>query len=169
NVPVKGVNPFDEWRMQDTFPKEENRSVEKYMFNSGNCAISKSVWEKFHFDERIPFAEDRLWAKAVLENGFKIKYLPAASAFHSHWFSQAQLFNRMRWQGFAVKAIYGNSCRYDGISWMSFAYVYFVSRDILYFVINGYFKFLPRIFVYRFIHLKGLYCGAKAYVRNEKI
>jgi hypothetical protein len=46
--------------------------------------ISRSVWEKFPFDETVTNIEDRVWGKEVLDAGYKIIYEPAAAVYHHH-------------------------------------------------------------------------------------
>lgn len=60
--------------------------LERYVacnFDNVCSAVRRSVWENTRFG-RCDFGEDLLWAKRVLEAGWKILYQPAAAVIHSH-------------------------------------------------------------------------------------
>ena len=88
--------------------------IEAYSFDNVSSMIRRSVWEQIHFRPR-KFAEDILWAKEVLEAGWKIVYDPGSTVIHSHnkslWYEfrrvyldhqnwwqvgQFRVFNRLR-------------------------------------------------------------------------
>ncbi|MCX8031285.1 MAG: glycosyltransferase [Thermodesulfovibrionales bacterium] len=53
-------------------------------FSNANAAIRKSCWKIVPFDEKMPAAEDLLWAKQIMGLGYLIKYIPEARVYHSH-------------------------------------------------------------------------------------
>jgi rhamnosyltransferase len=57
--------------------------VESYSFDNVSSMIRRPVWERIPFRRR-KFAEDILWAKEVLEAGWKIVFEPASMVVHSH-------------------------------------------------------------------------------------
>jgi len=65
---------------------DKMKPVDKFRFcafdNVCSC-LRKEVWEKYKFEE-TEFAEDLIWGKKILENGFKIVYEPATAVIHSH-------------------------------------------------------------------------------------
>ncbi len=63
-----------------TFTDAEN--PELHFSNVASC-VRKSCWKKKHFLE-IPSSEDYYWAKDMLNDGYKILYVPAVSVYHSH-------------------------------------------------------------------------------------
>ena len=82
-------------------PTELNRFIE---FNNVSAAARPSVLAKIPFPE-IDFAEDRLWAKKVLESGFAIHYEPSSVVLHSHNYTYEQLFLRSVDEGSALQDI----------------------------------------------------------------
>jgi len=62
------------------FTEAENPDL--HFSNVASC-VRKSCWKKKHFLE-IPSSEDFFWAKDMLNDGFKILYVPAVSVYHSH-------------------------------------------------------------------------------------
>lgn len=81
-VPIEGLNPFEERMLICEYSQNGDGNI-RTIFSNSNCAIRKSIWEKFPFDERAPFGEDFIWAH-VLPTEYKIKYVPAAAVSHSH-------------------------------------------------------------------------------------
>ena len=77
-VPITGLNPFEERSLIANFGYNGEAH-----FSNANCAIRKSIWEKYPFDEKAIFAEDFIWSQ-LLPSEFKIKYVPTAAVYHSH-------------------------------------------------------------------------------------
>lgn len=53
-----------------------------YGLSNANSAIRRSLWLDCPFDERLPAAEDKGWAKVMLDRGFVIVRDPAAVVWH---------------------------------------------------------------------------------------
>jgi len=68
--------------------------VETYSFDNVSSMIRRSVWERIPFRRR-KFAEDILWAKEVLEAGWKIVFEPESMVIHSHHKSLWYEFRRV--------------------------------------------------------------------------
>ncbi len=54
-----------------------------YFFSNVSSVLRRQVWEKFPFPE-VEFGEDQLWAKQVLEAGYKTAYCADSLVYHSH-------------------------------------------------------------------------------------
>ena len=54
-----------------------------YFFSNASSVLRRSVWQQFPFPE-VEFAEDQLWAKAVLEAGYQTAYRADSLVYHSH-------------------------------------------------------------------------------------
>jgi glycosyltransferase involved in cell wall biosynthesis len=81
-VPIKGVNPFEERSLLATFTPDTSGDI-RSPFSNSNCAIRKDIWEKFPFDEKASFGEDFIWSQ-MLPREYGIKYVPEAAVYHSH-------------------------------------------------------------------------------------
>lgn len=81
-VPIKGYNPLEERLMIAAFRPDGDGKI-KVKFSNSNCAIRKSVWEQYPFDEKAAFAEDFIWSQ-VLPPQYKIQYVEDAAVYHSH-------------------------------------------------------------------------------------
>ncbi len=64
-----------------------------YFFSNVSSAIRRSIWERFPFPE-VEFAEDQLWAKRVLEAGYKTAYCADSLVYHSHGYGPWANFRR---------------------------------------------------------------------------
>lgn len=63
-------------------------------FYSDNCsAMRKSIWETIPYPD-VDFAEDQLWAKEIIEKGYKKAYTPFSIVYHSHRYPFKQQFKR---------------------------------------------------------------------------
>ena len=96
------VNPFSDRTIAATFGRDVPRpeacpsqardtlhhfpatELDGNKFSNANAAIRKECWEYIKFDEELPASEDLLWAKQVMNRGYKIQYIPEAEVFHSH-------------------------------------------------------------------------------------
>ena len=67
----------------------EQRIIEKdYFFHNANSIIRTQFWLEHPFDDDVPHIEDRVWAKKVIDMGFKTAYLPQAGVYHYHGLHQ---------------------------------------------------------------------------------
>jgi GT2 family glycosyltransferase len=74
-------------------------------FSNSNCAIRKDVWRSFKFDERIPYAEDILWQREVIEAGYSIVYAPDAAVYHTHRVSIRDQYTNSRKCAYALASM----------------------------------------------------------------
>ncbi len=64
-------------------PNYANNPAYFYFFSNVSSVLRRSVWQQFPFPE-VEFAEDQLWAKAVLEAGYQTAYRADSLVYHSH-------------------------------------------------------------------------------------
>ena len=86
NLPYPDCNPFERrelLRIERARPQELTEET-PFTFGNANCMIRKKVWEKVPFNERLPYSEDKEWARRVRALGYRLKYEPAAAVYHSH-------------------------------------------------------------------------------------
>jgi glycosyltransferase involved in cell wall biosynthesis len=84
-VPVLGVNPFEELFLERHFPEDVKREG-RVSFSNANCAFIKKMWEEVKFDDYIFSWEDYLWY-TLIKDKFVFQYVPSACVIHSHAFS----------------------------------------------------------------------------------
>lgn len=78
--------------------KERYESEEGYrhllaFFSDNNSCVRRSIFEKYPYDD-VDFAEDQIWARKMIERGYKKVYCPFAPVYHSHNFKLGTYFAR---------------------------------------------------------------------------
>ena len=87
-LPLESTHPDDARDLLITFGSETKIQEKDYMFHNANSMIKLSAWSKIPMREDVKHIEDRLWAKDVINKGYKIAYLPEAAVFHEHGIHQ---------------------------------------------------------------------------------
>ncbi|MCG2721957.1 MAG: glycosyltransferase, partial [Thermodesulfovibrionales bacterium] len=82
NVPLPEACPSEGRDLDIWFPDAWIDMPER--FSNGNASLKREVWEKMPFDEEVSGAEDIIWAKQVMREGYQVVYVPTAAAHHSH-------------------------------------------------------------------------------------
>ncbi len=91
-VPVKGVNPFEEVSLSKHFPETDKKDG-RVPFSNANCAFIRKMWEQVQFDETLTSWEDYLWYM-LLKDAYIFKYCPNAAVYHTHPFSVRNIIQR---------------------------------------------------------------------------
>jgi len=97
---AKGANFLDRFKFSIWYDPTPRRQIYEtgHGFSNANSAVRKPLWERHHFDERIPEAEDYEWSLWAEEEGYAIVYDPGAAVYHSH----AQRYGIL---GYAIRAL----------------------------------------------------------------
>lgn len=77
---------------------ERYRTEEGYrhflaFFSDNNSCLRRSVWEEIPYED-VNFSEDQIWAKKIIELGYKKVYCPEAAVYHSHNYELKTYFKR---------------------------------------------------------------------------
>jgi len=86
--PLSYSSDFDKRDLLITFGLDRKVQIKDSFFHNANSIIRRAVWKEIPFDEQATNIEDRIWAKRVLEDGYKIIYEPEASVYHYHGIHQ---------------------------------------------------------------------------------
>ena len=62
-------------------------------FSDNNSCIRRDIFEKYPYKD-VSFAEDQIWAKQMIELGYKKLYCPFAPVYHSHNYKLSTYFMR---------------------------------------------------------------------------
>ena len=90
------------------FPEIGTRDQDNSFCNNANCAVRRSLWERFGYDESLPGLEDMAFARDIRDAGHRIAYVPKAKIAHVHEESLKQTFNRYRREALAYQTIFGS-------------------------------------------------------------
>lgn len=64
-----------------------------HFYSDNNSLMRKAVWECHPLPD-VEFAEDQLWARSIIEAGYRKAYAPAAVVYHSHDYSFIEQLQR---------------------------------------------------------------------------
>lgn len=64
-----------------------------HFYSDNNSLMRKSVWEEIPYPD-VEFAEDQIWAKMIIEAGYRKAYAPDAMVFHSHDYGFSEQLRR---------------------------------------------------------------------------
>ena len=92
--PLSSSSPLDKRDLTVVFGLDERTQKKDSFFHNANSALSRSIWEKFPFDEKTTNIEDRIWGAEVIKNGYHIHYTPHASVYHYHGINQGGKLDR---------------------------------------------------------------------------
>lgn len=73
----------------------EDKGYQQHLafFSDNNSCLKRSVWEQIPYQD-VDFAEDQIWARQILEAGYKKVYCPHAAVYHSHNYPLKTYFHR---------------------------------------------------------------------------
>jgi hypothetical protein len=83
-------------------PGSYNYANRTWGLSNANSAVRRDIWEQHPFDETMPAAEDKAWARDAMDRGLCIVHEPAAAVWHATH-SPADAYRRQRavMEGFA--------------------------------------------------------------------
>jgi len=140
-------------------PQEKHRFCN---FDNVSSCIRKAVWKKIPFPE-TEFGEDVEWAKAVLEAGYRINYVPDSMVYHSHEFSISGWYKRNRANSSKLAALFGIHT-IDNVFRLAAFFIIYAVRDVFYIFRNknrlrGIFRKIHLVLFYSLAGVFGQYKG----------
>ena len=78
---------------RERYEKDEGYRHFLAFFSDNNACLRRSVWEQYPYPD-VNFAEDQIWAKKMIELGYKKVYCPYAPVYHSHNYRATTYFAR---------------------------------------------------------------------------
>lgn len=75
------------------YEREEGYRHLLAFFSDNNSCIRRDIWEQYPYKD-VDFAEDQIWARQMIEKGYKKIYCPSAPVYHSHNFKLTTYFRR---------------------------------------------------------------------------
>lgn len=115
-LPKPGCIPFEAMELERGFnatkmvldkPPAKARSL---LFSNVSSCMRKDILVEIPFRE-LPYAEDRDWAKNVLDRGYRIAYVPESMVFHSHNYGIRRRYEILRKTGYTFFIVDGDRTR----------------------------------------------------------
>ena len=117
------ASPFTAWELETHFeglrkwPKVWITDAREYVRNQGirqvyhfysdnSSCMRKSVWERHPYPD-VDFAEDQLWAKEIVEAGYRKAFAWDSVVYHSHDYSPWQRLQRSYDEARALNELFG--------------------------------------------------------------
>ena len=95
-LPVSFTSDVDKRDLFNIFGLDRRVQIKDYFFHNANSIFKKEVWETKSFDESVSNIEDRVWAKNIINLGYKIVYEPEAAVYHYHGLHQGNTPQRAK-------------------------------------------------------------------------
>ena len=83
-IPLDLSDPLTVRDLMLVYGPESRLQKNDPQFNNASSLISKKIWQKIKFDEKISNLEDRLWASKVIKNKNFIYYAADSIVHHYH-------------------------------------------------------------------------------------
>ena len=99
-------------------------------FSDNNSCLRRSVWEKYPYPD-VNFSEDQIWAKQMIELGYKKVYCPTAAVYHSHNYPLKTYFKRYYNEYKAIYEIHKYQM-HTSLKGMVHGMLYLIARDFKY-------------------------------------
>lgn len=104
---VPGKSPFSEQQiLRRWFPDESAVPQDGHFINNANCAVRRSAWAEFPYDESLPGLEDVAWANEVLAKGWSIGYRAEATVHHVHDETRSQTRHRYQREAITFQKVF---------------------------------------------------------------
>lgn len=121
------------------------------LFSSAFGALRRAAWREHPLPD-IVMSEDQGWARAVLEAGWELRYVPEAEVYHGHRLSLARAFRRNFDSGSSLAAL-----RLAGGAWRAGAA--HVARELEWIGRRHGLGAVPGALLYEAVRLAGFQCG----------
>ena len=155
---------FAQW-----FPNESTLNQKHPFCNNANCAIRRSLWEQYPFDESLTGLEDLAWAKNIQEQGWHIAYQAKATIVHVHEETWKSVFNRYRREAIALRLI----MKHEKFNFSNF--ISLLTKNLRNDYVNAwrervFLKNFYPIFMFRLMQFWGTYKGYKqSYLLDNQV
>jgi rhamnosyltransferase len=123
HIAYEDATPFVAWELERHFATFKNRpkvwiedrhayandqSLRQvfHFYSDNSSCLRKSVWERHPYPE-VDFAEDQLWAKQVIEAGFRKAFAWNSVVHHSHNYSPWEKLRRSFDEARAFRMLFG--------------------------------------------------------------
>lgn len=167
HIAHKDADPFIGWELDTHFRGLEDFPIVEitdraaydadiglqqiYHFYSDNSsAMRRDVWLKHPYPD-VQFAEDQLWAKSIVEAGFKKAYAKDSVVHHSHSFGPFEMLQRSFDESRSFRKLFGY--RLGRSVRQTFRSVgYLINRDLRLAFRNGWWKTHPKTTMVRVLN-----------------
>ena len=103
---ARDTTKYSEMRVfEKYFPSTSSIPQDGFFCNNANAAISRTIWDKFHFDESLTGLEDMFIAKQICQDNGYVGYVSDSCVFHIHNETWSQIKTRYEREAIALQKI----------------------------------------------------------------
>lgn len=100
------AEPVVELTDRARYDRDESYRQRLHFFSDNNALLRRSVWQAHPYPD-VDFAEDQIWAKHVVEAGWKKAYCAQAAVYHSHDYPLIEKLQRSFDESYALYRLFG--------------------------------------------------------------
>lgn len=98
-----------------------------HFFSDNNACLRRSVWQQIPYPD-VDFAEDQIWAKTVVEAGWRKAYAHDAAVYHSHSYGIFERLQRAYDESLSFRLLFGYRLG-SATPWRAIRTMYSLSRQ----------------------------------------
>ncbi len=103
---ARDTTKYSEMRVfEKYFPSTSSIPQDGFFCNNANAAISRTIWDKFHFNESLTGLEDMFIAKQICQDNGYVGYVSDSCVFHIHDETWSQIKTRYEREAIALQKI----------------------------------------------------------------
>lgn len=167
----RGLESFPVVEITDRAAYDANQGLQQvyHYYSDNSSAMPRRIWQEFPYPD-VQFAEDQIWAKTIVEAGYRKAFAPDSVIKHSHSFGPVETLRRSYDELRAFRVLFGYTL--SSSLWAVLrSSGYLVLRDMKLAWKNGWWRSHPRKTMSRIIEAfakpMGHYLGARPSLPNS--
>lgn len=100
------AEPVVELTDRARYDRDESYRQRLHFFSDNNALLRRSVWQSHPYPD-VDFAEDQIWAKHIVEAGWKKAYSAQGAVYHSHDYPLIEKLQRSFDESYALYRLFG--------------------------------------------------------------
>jgi len=105
-IPVVSTSLADKRDLLNTFGLDPVIQTKDFFFHNANSIVKREFLSNNPYDDNLTNVEDRVWAKGIIEEGYRIAYTPHAEVYHHHGLNHANSEKRLRQVTSLIEPLY---------------------------------------------------------------
>lgn len=162
-LPRKDAYDLVAFDYERAYPADPDPKISEDFISFASAAFRRRIWEKFRFYEG-GLSEDYAWANVLIENGYRVTYVPDSMVYHSHNLNTRNLFRKEFFQN-GVAMVYVKNQQANLMKEI-IAFLKSVARDYIYAVPKLKIRSLLYSPYFRGVQHLAFYLGKRAGVKR---
>jgi rhamnosyltransferase len=105
-VPLQSSSLSDKRDLLNTFGLDPIVQSKDFFFHNANSIVRRDFILQHPYSDEVSNVEDRVWAKKIIEQGWKISYTPFAEVYHHHGINHGNSQERLRKVSSLIEPLY---------------------------------------------------------------